>query len=43
MAEITIQIKLNNEYRHRDQTLLCSDLYQKVSVEISCESIQFLP
>ena len=30
---------LDNEYRHRDQTLLCEYLYEKISVEFICESI----
>ena len=30
---------LDNEYRHRDRTLLCENLYMKISVEFICESI----
>ena len=30
---------LDNEYRHRDQTLLYEDLYMKISVKFICKSI----
>ena len=33
-------VKLYNEYiRYENQTLLCKDLYQKIPVKISCETI----
>ena len=34
---------LDNEYSHRDQTLLYEDLYMKISVEFIRKSIYIVP
>jgi len=43
MADITNQKIWTMKIRHEDQTLLCSDLYKKIPVKISCENTQFPP
>jgi len=39
MADTTSQTIWTMNIRHENQTLLCSDLYKKIPVEISCETI----